>query len=58
VTPESRSQEQQVTVTVGYSFKPLTFLMNQFFSEQSCFTGDTPTVNHHTLCAASVGRVS
>jgi Flp pilus assembly protein TadG len=54
----SRSQGTQVTVTVGYSFKPLTFLMDQFFPEQSCFTGDSTATNHHTLCAASVGRVS
>jgi hypothetical protein len=59
VTPPdgSRSEHSTVTVTVGYSFKPINFIINAFFPEQSCYSGDSTSVNHHTLCAASVGRV-
>jgi Flp pilus assembly protein TadG len=58
VTPSTRSTGTAVTVTVGYSFKPISFLIAPFFTEHSCFTGDTTSVNHHTLCASAVGRVS
>ncbi|MGH2443661.1 MAG: TadE family protein [Chloroflexota bacterium] len=58
VSPSSRTTGTKVTVTVGYSFHPLTLLMAPFFSDQSCFTGDDPATNHHTLCASATGRVS
>jgi len=48
-----------VTVTVGYSFKAITPLMAPFFSSDiSCFSGDSTSSNHHTLCASSTGKVS
>jgi TadE-like protein len=47
----------QVTVDVGYNFRPINPLTNPFFQDQSCYSGDDTTVNHHTLCAESVGRV-
>lgn len=47
----------QFSVSVGYSFKPISPLISAFFHESSCFAGDDTTVNHHTLCATSVGRV-
>jgi TadE-like protein len=58
VSPSARSVGTQVTVSVGYSFKPYTLLMAPFFPDKSCFTGDTASTNHHTICASSVGRVS
>jgi hypothetical protein len=58
VSPSARIKGTQVTVTVGYSFKPYTLLMAPFFPDTSCFAGDTASTNHHTICASSVGRVS
>ncbi len=58
VSPSSRSSGTQFTVSVGYSFHPMTLLIAPFFPDHSCFTGDSPAVNHHTLCAQAVGRVS
>ena len=43
-----------VTVSVGYDFRPITPIIGKFFSTQSCYPGDTGT---HTLCATFVGRV-
>jgi Flp pilus assembly protein TadG len=54
----TRTASTQVTVTVGYSFHAITPLVDQFFSEQSCYTGDSVSTNHHTLCASATGRVS
>jgi hypothetical protein len=51
------SRGQTVTVTVGYSFQPLTFVIARLFPVRQCFPGDDPVVNHHTLCASSTGRV-
>jgi hypothetical protein len=53
-----RTQGESVTVTVGYRFQPVSFLLDGLFPAQSCFSGDNPAVNHHTLCATSVGRVA
>jgi TadE-like protein len=53
----SRGTHSQVTVDVGYNFRPITPLMAPFFQDQSCYSGDSMAVNHHTLCAESVGRV-
>jgi hypothetical protein len=47
-----------VTVYVGYNFTPISPLMQQFFPVKSCFPGDDTTANHHTLCAAAVGKIS
>lgn len=58
VSPSSRSEGSSVSVTVGYSFKPITILMSPFFPDKSCFSGDSTSTNHHTLCASSTGRVS
>ncbi len=57
VSPSIRASGTQVTVAMGWSFKPISFLMSQFFSDTSCFTGDVTTVNHHTICASAVGKV-
>ncbi len=57
VSPSVRSSGTQVTVAMGWSFKPISFLMSQFFSDTSCFPKDVTTVNHHTICASAVGRV-
>jgi hypothetical protein len=58
VSPESRTNGTQVTISVGYSFKPFSPWMLPFFSDVSCYTGDTTSTNHHTICAKSVGKVS
>lgn len=58
VSPATRSTGTQVTVYVGYSFKPISFLMAPFFADQSCYTGDSTATNHHTICASAVGLVS
>lgn len=58
VSPSTRSSGTEVTVTVGYSFKPLTLLISPFFPDRSCFTGDSASANHHTICASATGRVS
>lgn len=61
-----------VTVSVGYDFKPISFFLNggqlpfigniSLFQEHSCYNtssgSDDPTVNHHTICASSTGRIS
>jgi len=57
VSPSDRASGKQVTVAMGWSFKPISFYMSQFFSDTSCFTGDVTTVNHHTICASAVGKV-
>lgn len=57
VSPSSRASGTQVTVAMGWSFKPISFYMSQFFSDTSCFTGDSTSVNHHTICASAVGKV-
>jgi hypothetical protein len=54
----SRSSGDTVTVTVGYDFQPLSFLMAPFLHATSCYTGDDTSVNHHTLCASYTGQVS
>jgi TadE-like protein len=49
------SPAPDITVQVGYNFRPISFLMAPFFSTQTCWSGDnTP----HTICAAAVGRLS
>jgi hypothetical protein len=59
VSPSSRTSGTDVTVTVGYSFKPISLLMMPFFSsDRVCYPGDSTSVNHHTLCASSTGRVN
>jgi TadE-like protein len=45
------------TVSVGYSFKPISFVIDGFFPEQPCYGTDNTATNHHTLCANSTGRV-
>jgi hypothetical protein len=59
VTPDdaTRVTHSSVNVSVGYSFKPINAMVNILFPEQSCYTGDNASTNHHTLCATSVGRV-
>jgi TadE-like protein len=58
ISPDSgRTSQSQVTITVGYSFKPVSFLMSPFFHNQACYSGDDPTVNHHTICYSAVGRL-
>jgi hypothetical protein len=47
-----------ITVVVGYSFEPISPLMSAFFSEVSCYSGDSTSSNHHTLCATAYGKVS
>jgi len=58
ISPNGTLQDQQdVTVTAGYSFKPISFLMSPFFKDQKCWDSDSTSSNHHTLCANSTGRV-
>jgi Flp pilus assembly protein TadG len=58
VTPGgTRTDQEQVQVTVGYDFQPMTLLIDRFFPARSCFAGDNAAVNHHTLCAVATGRV-
>lgn len=52
----TRTNGIDVTVTVGYSWKPLTPLIAVFFPDRSCWSGD-PVANHHTLCASVTGNV-
>lgn len=47
-----------VTVVVGYHFQPVTFVISQFFPEQSCYPGDVISKNHHNLCFSSTALVS
>lgn len=65
VFPGNRSAGTQVTVSVGYKFHPIAFLLDWVFTEQQCWTtgggapeDDSIARSHHTLCASSVGRVS
>jgi Flp pilus assembly protein TadG len=53
----SRANGTDVTVTVGYSWKPITPLIDRFFPDKPCWASDSLT-NHHTLCAYSTGNVS
>lgn len=61
----ARSSGTKVTVSVGYSFKPIAFVLSPFFNDQTCWggSGDPPgspadsLSNHHTLCASAVGKV-
>jgi hypothetical protein len=55
IAPPSASSNTAVTVTVGYNFKPISFLMAPFFKTTQCWSGDTTT---HTICASAVGRES
>jgi TadE-like protein len=57
-TSTAATPDTPITVTVGYGFKPIAPLMNQFFSEVSCYPGDSKSSNHHTLCATAFGRES
>jgi Flp pilus assembly protein TadG len=52
----SRTNGVQVSVAVGYSFKPFTPLLSMFFPDKQCWSGDSLT-NHHTICATSTGAV-
>lgn len=52
----SRTNGEDVTVTVGYSFKPFTPFVDMFFPEHPCWSSD-PTSNHHTICASATGSV-
>jgi TadE-like protein len=56
-TAASRVNTGSVTVSVGYSFKPITPLIGHFFPDRTCWPDD-PASNHHTLCAAATGAVS
>ena len=57
-SPDSpRVTHSLVTVSVGYSFKPVNPLIGLLFSEKSCYSGDSTSANHHTLCSSAVGRV-
>jgi hypothetical protein len=53
----NRTNGTDVTVTVGYSWKPITPLIAVFFPDKSCWPLD-PASNHHTLCASATGNVS
>jgi Flp pilus assembly protein TadG len=52
----NRTNGVDVTVTVGYSWKPITPLISAFFPDKSCWSQD-PASNHHTLCASATGNV-
>lgn len=54
----TRTSGSDVTVYVGYNFTPVSPYLSSFFPAQSCYTGDSTSTNHHTLCASMVGRVS
>jgi hypothetical protein len=51
------SSGDQVVVSVGYKFVPISPLMQQFFPAQSCWSGDSTSSNGHTLCAKAVGKI-
>lgn len=55
-TASTRTNGQDVTVSVGYSWKPITPMVSGFFPDRSCWQGD-PSSNHHTLCASATGSV-
>jgi hypothetical protein len=65
VAPATRSSGTVLSVSVGYDFRPINPLMQQFFSTQQCWhtsdspapSQDDPTSNQHTLCATAQGRV-
>jgi hypothetical protein len=65
VAPTTRSSSTQVSVSLGYDFRPITPLMDRFFSDQQCWLatdtpaplGSDPASNKHTLCARAVGGV-
>lgn len=52
----TRTNGMDVTITVGYSWKPITPLIATFFPDKACWSQD-PSSNHHTLCASSTGNV-
>jgi hypothetical protein len=52
----TRLNGQDVTVSVGYSWKPITPLIGAFFPDKACWSSD-PLSNHHTLCASATGSV-
>ena len=60
----SQTEGGQVYVYVGYSFHPITPIINQFFPTKSCWStaGGAPNTdsssNGHTLCSDSTGRIS
>lgn len=54
----TRTAGTNVTISVGYNFKPISPYLSPFFPAKSCYTGDSTLTNHHTLCASMVGRVS
>jgi Flp pilus assembly protein TadG len=65
VSPSTRSQGTKVSVTVGYKFHAIAFLLDWVFTEHQCWTAagggasdDNVAQNHHTLCATSTGKVS
>jgi hypothetical protein len=61
-----------VTVYVGYDFKPISFFLNggqlpligsvSLFQDKSCYNttsgSDNTATNHHTICAQATGRIS
>ena len=53
----TRTNGEDVTVTVGYNWKPITPMIAVFFPDKSCWASD-PASNHHTLCASATGNVS
>lgn len=65
VAPSARSSSTELTVSVGYDFRPITPLMDRFFSNQQCWlatdtpapTVSDPASNAHTLCARAAGGV-
>jgi TadE-like protein len=65
VAPSTRASSTQVSVSVGYDFRPITPLMDRFFSNQQCWlVSDTPaplandpSSNNHTLSARALGGV-
>jgi Flp pilus assembly protein TadG len=52
----TRNNGMDVTITVGYSWKPITPLIATFFPDKACWSQD-PASNHHTLCASATGNV-
>ena len=65
VYPATRKPGDSVTVSVGYTFHPIAFMLDWIFTAGQCWTAaggasqdDSIATNGHTLCATSVGRVS
>lgn len=52
---QSPTSGQCVEVIIGWQFKPITPLINQFFHTHACWVGDTAT---HNVCATATGKVS